>query len=149
MSKKKIVIVGGVAGGASCASRCRRLDETAEILVLDRGPYVSFANCGLPYYVGDVIKDESKLLLANAALFRDRFNIEVRTEHEVVAIDRAAREIEVKEVATTMRWSSRRVPRRCVLLCRGLICRGFSWCARSRIVAVSARGSAKSPRRAR
>ena len=100
MSRKKIVIVGGVAGGASCAARCRRLDETAEILILDRGPYVSFANCGLPYYVGDVIKDESKLLLASAALFRDRFNIEVRTEHEVVAIDREAREVEVKERAS-------------------------------------------------
>ena len=100
MSKKRIVIVGGVAGGASCAARCRRLDETAEILMLDRGPYVSFANCGLPYYVGDVIKDEAKLLVANPALFRDRFNIEVRTEHEVIAIDREAREIEVKDLAT-------------------------------------------------
>jgi NADPH-dependent 2,4-dienoyl-CoA reductase/sulfur reductase-like enzyme/rhodanese-related sulfurtransferase len=97
---KKIVIVGGVAGGASCAARCRRLDETAEILMLDRGPYVSFANCGLPDYVGDVIKDEAKLLVANPALFRDRFAIEVRTEHEVVAIDREAREIEVKELST-------------------------------------------------
>ena len=100
MSQKKIVIVGGVAGGASCAARCRRLDETAEILLLDRGPYVSFANCGLPYYVGDVIKDESKLLLASEALFRDRFNIEVRTRHEAVAIDRDKREIEVRELAT-------------------------------------------------
>ena len=100
MSRKKIVIVGGVAGGASCAARCRRLDETAEILLLDRGPYVSFANCGLPYYVGDVIKDESKLLLASEALFRDRFNIEVRTRHEAVAIDRDKREIEVRELAT-------------------------------------------------
>ena len=100
MSRKKIVIIGGVAGGASCAARCRRLDETAEILLLDRGPYVSFANCGLPYYVGDVIKDESKLLLASEALFRDRFNIEVRTRHEAVAIDRDKREIEVRELAT-------------------------------------------------
>ena len=100
MSRKKIVIVGGVAGGASCAARCRRLDETAGILVLDRGPYVSFANCGLPYYVGDVITDEAKLLMADEALFRDRFNIEVRTRHEAVAIDRARREIEVRERAT-------------------------------------------------
>ena len=100
MSRKKIVIVGGVAGGASCAARCRRMDETAEILMLDRGPYVSFANCGLPYYVGGVIKDEAKLLVANPALFRDRFNIEVRTEHEVIAIDREAREIVVKELAS-------------------------------------------------
>lgn len=100
MNRKRIVIVGGVAGGASCAARCRRLDETAEILMLDRGPYVSFANCGLPYYVGDVIKDEAKLLVANPALFRERFNIEVRTEHEVMAIDREAREIEIKELPT-------------------------------------------------
>jgi len=100
MSRKKIVIVGGVAGGASCATRCRRLDETAEILLLDRGPYVSFANCGLPYYVGDVIKEEGKLLLASAAHFRDRFNIEVRTRHEAVDIDCGKREIEVRELAT-------------------------------------------------
>jgi len=100
MSKKKIVIVGGVAGGASCAARCRRLDESAEILILDRGPYVSFANCGLPYFVGDVIKDESKLMLASEALFRNRFNIEVRTRHEAMSIDRAKREIEVRELAT-------------------------------------------------
>lgn len=100
MSSKKIVIVGGVAGGASCATRCRRLDENAEILLIDRGPYVSFANCGLPYRVGDVIKDESKLLLANEALFRDRFNIEVRTRHEAIAIDRDKREIEVRDLAT-------------------------------------------------
>ena len=107
MSRKKIVIVGGVAGGASCAARCRRLDETAEILILDRGPYVSFANCGLPYYVGDVIKDEAKLLVANAALFRDRFNIEARTEHEVVAIDRAAREVEVVDRASGRTYRER------------------------------------------
>ena len=100
MSQKKIVIIGGVAGGASCAARCRRLDETAEILLLDRGPYVSFANCGLPYYVGDVIKEDGKLLLASEALFRNRFKIEVRTRHEAVGIDRDKREIEVKELAT-------------------------------------------------
>src|SRR4051794_39065676 len=95
---KRIVIVGGVAGGASCAARCRRLDENATITVIDRGPYVSFANCGLPYYVGDIIKDEAKLLLADAALLRDRFNIEVRTQHEATFIDRLRRELEVKEL---------------------------------------------------
>lgn len=100
MERKKIVIVGGVAGGASCAARCRRLDETAEILVVDRGPYVSFANCGLPYYVGDVIQDESKLLLANAALFRDRFQIEVRTQTEALAIDRASRSVRLRDLQT-------------------------------------------------
>ena len=107
MSRRKIVIVGGVAGGASCAARCRRLDESAEIIVIDRGPYVSFANCGLPYYVGDVIKDEAKLLVANAALFQERFNIEVRTHNEALAIDRAAQEIEVKELSTGRTYRER------------------------------------------
>jgi NADPH-dependent 2,4-dienoyl-CoA reductase/sulfur reductase-like enzyme/rhodanese-related sulfurtransferase len=98
MSQKRVVIVGGVAGGATCAARVRRLDENAEILVFDRGPYVSFANCGLPYYVGDVIHDESKLLLASPELFRKRFNIEVRTKHEVVAIDRERRTVKVRNL---------------------------------------------------
>jgi len=80
MAGKRIVIVGGVAGGASCAARLRRMDENAEILLIDRGPYVSFANCGLSYYVGDVIREESKLLLASPALFRNRFNSGSRTE---------------------------------------------------------------------
>ncbi len=62
----KVIIVGGVAGGASCAARLRRLDERAEILMVDRGPYVSYANCGLPYHVGGVIERESSLLVANA-----------------------------------------------------------------------------------
>jgi NADPH-dependent 2,4-dienoyl-CoA reductase/sulfur reductase-like enzyme/rhodanese-related sulfurtransferase len=98
MSQKRVVVVGGVAGGATCAARVRRLDENAEILVLDRGPYVSFANCGLPYYVGDVIQDESKLLLASPELFRKRFNIEARTKHEVVAIDREQRTVRVVDL---------------------------------------------------
>lgn len=96
----KIVVVGGVAGGASCAARARRLNETAEIILLDRGPHVSFANCGLPYLVGDVIKDEASLLVATPELFRDRFNIQVRTESDVLNIDRGARQIEVKELPT-------------------------------------------------
>ncbi len=100
MSGKRVVIVGGVAGGATCAARVRRLDEAAEILVLDRGPYVSFANCGLPYYVGDVIRDENKLLLATPELFRSRFNIEVRTMHEATAMDRARQIVKVKNLAT-------------------------------------------------
>ena len=100
MSRKRVVIVGGVAGGATCAARLRRMDENAEILLLDRGPYVSFANCGLPYYVGNVIHDEAKLLLATPALFRERFNIEVRTCNEVVSIDRAARTIAVHDLDT-------------------------------------------------
>jgi NADPH-dependent 2,4-dienoyl-CoA reductase/sulfur reductase-like enzyme/rhodanese-related sulfurtransferase len=97
MTKKKVVIVGGVAGGATCAARLRRLDESAQILVLDRGPYVSFANCGLPYYVGDAIQGEAKLLVATPELFRERFNIEVRTENEVIAIDRGACNVQVRD----------------------------------------------------
>ncbi len=100
MSQKRILIVGGVAGGASCAARSRRLDETAEIIMFDRGPYVSFANCGLPYYVGDVIVDESKLLVANATLFQERFNIQVCLEHNVRTIDRTAKTIEVENLKT-------------------------------------------------
>ena len=65
----KVIIVGGVAGGASCAARLRRLDETAEILMVERGPYVSYANCGLPYHVGGVIEKESSLLVADANTF--------------------------------------------------------------------------------
>ncbi|MCL4797394.1 MAG: FAD-dependent oxidoreductase [Bryobacteraceae bacterium] len=93
---RRVLIVGGVAGGASCAARLRRLDESLEIVVFDRGPYVSFANCGLPYYVGNVIQDEAKLLVASPQLFAERFNIEVRTFHNVEAIDRETREITVK-----------------------------------------------------
>jgi NADPH-dependent 2,4-dienoyl-CoA reductase/sulfur reductase-like enzyme/rhodanese-related sulfurtransferase len=97
---KRVVIIGGVAGGATCATRLRRLDEHAEILILDRGPYVSFANCGLPYYVGDVIQDEHKLLVASPELFRKRFNIEVRTRNEATKLDLAAQEVEVRDLAS-------------------------------------------------
>jgi NADPH-dependent 2,4-dienoyl-CoA reductase/sulfur reductase-like enzyme/rhodanese-related sulfurtransferase len=96
--KKRILIVGGVAGGASCAARARRLSESAEIVMFDRGPHVSFANCGLPYYVGDVIKKEENLLVATPELFRQRFNIEVRLHSEVVSIDRADRTIQVRDL---------------------------------------------------
>lgn len=93
---KRILIVGGVAGGASAAARARRLDETAEIIVFEKGPFVSFANCGLPYFVGDVITEESKLLVATPEVFRDRFRIQVRTETEVTSIDAEAKTVEVK-----------------------------------------------------
>jgi len=95
---RRVLIVGGVAGGASAAARLRRLDETAEIVLYDRGPYVSFANCGLPYYVGDVISDERKLLVASRELFRDRFNIDVLNEHEALRIDRDARILRVRDL---------------------------------------------------
>ena len=99
-TRKRVIIVGGVAGGASCAARVRRLDEAADVTVFDRGPFVSFANCGLPYFVGDVIHDEGKLLVASPELFRDRFNIDVRTHHDVVSIDAQAQSIEVRDLKT-------------------------------------------------
>jgi len=105
MAGKRIVIVGGVAGGASCAARLRRMDENAEILLIDRGPYVSFANCGLPYYVGDVIREESKLLLASPALFRNRFNIEVRTSHEALSIDREGKSLLIRDLITNTEYT--------------------------------------------
>ena len=97
---RRILIVGGVAGGASCAARLRRLDESVEIAIFDRGPYVAFANCGLPYYVGDVIADERALLVASPEMFRGRFNIEVHTSTDVIGIDRAARTIVVRDLRT-------------------------------------------------
>jgi NADPH-dependent 2,4-dienoyl-CoA reductase/sulfur reductase-like enzyme len=103
----RILIVGGVAGGATCAARARRLSERAEIIIFERGPYVSFANCGLPYYVGDVITEEENLIVATPKLFRDRFNIEVRTHCDVVSIDRAKREIEVKDLRTSAVYRER------------------------------------------
>jgi NADPH-dependent 2,4-dienoyl-CoA reductase/sulfur reductase-like enzyme/rhodanese-related sulfurtransferase len=98
MRKRRILIVGGVAGGASCAARARRLSETAEIIMFDRGEYVSFANCGLPYYVGNVIKKEENLLMATPELFRQRFEIEVRLQSEVLALDRANSRIQIKNL---------------------------------------------------
>jgi NADPH-dependent 2,4-dienoyl-CoA reductase/sulfur reductase-like enzyme/rhodanese-related sulfurtransferase len=95
---ERIVVVGGVAGGASAAARARRLCERCSIVVLDKGPFVSFANCGLPYFVGDVIREEKDLVVASPELFKERFNIEVRTEHEVLGIDRAAKRLEVKDL---------------------------------------------------
>ena len=96
----KVIIVGGVAGGASCAARLRRLDEAAEILVVERGPFISYANCGLPYYVGGVIPRESKLVLADAALFRAQLNVEVRTLCEAISISPEAKTVELRDVTT-------------------------------------------------
>ena len=98
--RPRILIVGGVAGGASCAARARRLSEDAEIIVFERGPFVSFANCGLPYYVGNVITHEKSLLVATPELFSKRFNIEVKVHSEVLAIDREKRELKVRNLLT-------------------------------------------------
>src|ERR1017187_8730091 len=82
----KYIIVGAVAGGASAAARLRRLDEHAEIIIFEKGEYISNANCGLPYYIGDVIKDRNKLFVQTAVAFNRRFNIDVRTLTEVTEI---------------------------------------------------------------
>lgn len=94
--QKTVVIIGGVAGGASCATRLRRQDEQIRIIMFERGPYVSFANCGLPYYIGDVIEDEEKLLVADVELFRDRFNVDARVNEAVIAIDRKRKTVLVQ-----------------------------------------------------
>jgi NADPH-dependent 2,4-dienoyl-CoA reductase/sulfur reductase-like enzyme/rhodanese-related sulfurtransferase len=94
-SKKRILIIGGVAGGASCAARLRRLCEKCEIVLIDKGEHVSFANCGLPYFVGDVIKEEQKLLVATPELFQNQFNINVLIRHEATHINRADKTVSV------------------------------------------------------
>ncbi|WBM79491.1 FAD-dependent oxidoreductase [Cryobacterium breve] len=96
----KILIVGGVAGGMSAATRMRRLDEAAEIIVFERGHYVSFANCGLPYYVGGLIEDRSALLLQTPESLASRFRLDVRIDHEVTGIDRTARTVSVRDTVT-------------------------------------------------
>ena len=96
----KVVIVGGVAGGASCAARLRRLLEKAEILMVERGPYVSYANCGLPYHVGGVIPEESSLLVATEQTFRSMFDVEVRSGCEAVSISPKKKTVDLRNVAT-------------------------------------------------
>ncbi|MFF9564777.1 FAD-dependent oxidoreductase [Leifsonia sp. NPDC014704] len=96
----RTIIVGGVAGGMSAATRLRRLDETREIVVFERGPYVSYANCGLPYYVGGVIRDRSSLLLQTPQSLASRFRLDVRTGHEVLAVDAARRTVTVLDAAS-------------------------------------------------
>ena len=92
----KHIIIGGVAGGATAAARIRRADEGAEIVMLERGKYISYANCGLPYYIGGVISDRERLFVQTPESFGKRFNIDVRVENEVV-------EIQPKEHTVTIR----------------------------------------------
>jgi len=96
----KVIIIGGVAGGASCAARLRRLDENAEIVMVERGPYVSYANCGLPYHVGGVIPEESSLLVATAEMFKALFKVDARTNCEAVAIDPKNKTVDLKDHQT-------------------------------------------------
>jgi NADPH-dependent 2,4-dienoyl-CoA reductase/sulfur reductase-like enzyme len=96
----KLLIVGGVAGGASAATRARRLSEDAQIILFERGPDVSFANCGLPYHVGDTIADRGKLLVTTPERLRARFNLDVRTRSSIEAIDRTAQTVRVRDLTT-------------------------------------------------
>jgi len=96
----KVIIVGGVAGGASCAARLRRLDEQAEIIMVEKGPYVSYANCGLPYYVGGLIEKESSLLVATEQTFRVMFEVDVRMNCEAISISAKDKTIDLRNVTT-------------------------------------------------
>ena len=107
MNAKKIVIVGGVAGGASAAARARRLSEESEIVLLERGPHISFANCGLAYHIGGEIAERERLLVSTPEKLRARFRIDVRTRSEAVAIDTAAREVEVRNLETGATYRER------------------------------------------
>ena len=103
----KVVVVGGVAGGASVAARLRRMDEEAEIVMLERGPYVSFANCGLPYHIGGVIPDRRRLIVQTPQALKARFNIEVRTRHEALGIDRPAKEVIIRDLQSGREYRER------------------------------------------
>lgn len=101
----KTLIIGGVAGGASCAARLRRLDEKAEIVILERGEYISFANCGLPYYIGGEITEKANLTLQTPESFKARFHIDVRTFSEAVAIDTESKIVTVKNLKTGVEYT--------------------------------------------
>jgi NADPH-dependent 2,4-dienoyl-CoA reductase/sulfur reductase-like enzyme len=101
----KLVIVGGVAGGATAAARARRLDEQADIIVFERGEHISFANCGLPYYIGRVIKERDDLLVTTAEALRDRYLIDVRIFSEVTSIDRKNKQVTVNNLQTGQTYS--------------------------------------------
>ena len=96
----KVIIIGGVAGGATAAARIRRLDEKAEIVILERSGFVSYANCGLPYYIGGVITDPEELTLQTPQGFWNRFRVDVRVRHEATAIDPAGKQVTVKNLET-------------------------------------------------
>jgi NADPH-dependent 2,4-dienoyl-CoA reductase/sulfur reductase-like enzyme/rhodanese-related sulfurtransferase len=104
---KKILIVGGVAGGASASARLRRLDENAEIAMFERSDYISFANCGLPYYIGGAIKNRDSLLLQKPESFKKRFNVEVRVKSEVVRINRLEKSVDVVEFPTGRKYTEK------------------------------------------
>ena len=92
----KVIIIGGVAGGATTAARIRRVDEAAEIILMEKGKYISYANCGLPYYIGGVIEEREKLFVQTPEAFSTRFRVDVRTENEVIFIDRKRKTVTVR-----------------------------------------------------
>ena len=92
-----IIIIGGVAGGATTAARIRRVDETAEIVLLEKGKYISYANCGLPYYIGGVIEERDKLFVQTPEAFSTRFRVDVRTENEAIFIDRKRKTVTIRQ----------------------------------------------------
>jgi NADPH-dependent 2,4-dienoyl-CoA reductase/sulfur reductase-like enzyme/rhodanese-related sulfurtransferase len=98
---KKILVVGGVAGGASFAARMRRLDEAAHIIVIDKGDYISFANCGLPYFIGETINNRDNLIIQTPEKFKQRFNIDVRIRSEAISADTVARKVSIRTNGTT------------------------------------------------
>lgn len=97
---KKVIIVGGVAGGASAAARLRRLDESLEIIMFEKGEYISFANCGLPYYIGETINDRSKLIVQTVETMSSKFNLDIRNLSEVISIDKDRKIVLVKNLKT-------------------------------------------------
>ena len=96
----KVIIIGGVAGGASAAARLRRLDETAEIILLERSGYISYANCGLPYYIGGVIREKGALSVQTPESFGGRFRIDVRVKNEAVSIDPKEKTVRIRKLET-------------------------------------------------
>lgn len=102
---KKILIIGGVAGGASAAARARRLDESAQIIVFERGPHISFANCGLPYHIGGEIELREKLLLQTPESFNSRFNVDIRVNNEILAINKEAKAVTVRDIAAEKEYT--------------------------------------------
>lgn len=127
------LIIGGVAGGATVAARLRRMDEKANIILLERGKYVSYANCGLPYYIGDTINNREKLFVQTAKGFTDRFRIDIRTEQEVTAIRPDKKEVEIKNLSTGETYTEtydklvlHREPNRSGLVSKGSEARKYS-----------------------